>query len=86
MVNEAETRLIEDLVCSLTKIVSDNIGYQHDKIDSNAHAHLRAIIVGNSAVIPIENKKLILGSWQRLLFLEFDGPRRRRIAVKLISD
>jgi secondary thiamine-phosphate synthase enzyme len=85
-INEAEGGLIKDIVGSLAKMIPDGIDYQHDKIDNNAHAHLQAIITGNCAVIPIKNKKLILGTWQRILFLEFDGPRHRRIELKFIAD
>jgi secondary thiamine-phosphate synthase enzyme len=85
-INEAETGLIQDIIGSLGRMIPVSIGYKHDKIDSNAHAHLRAIITGNCVVIPVENKRLILGTWQRILFLEFDGPRSRRIEIKFIAD
>jgi secondary thiamine-phosphate synthase enzyme len=86
IINEAETELIRDIIGTLGRMIPVGIGYKHDKIDSNAHAHLRAIIIGNCAVIPVENKRLILGTWQRILFLEFDGPRSRRIEIKFIGD
>jgi len=85
-INEAETGLIQDIVGSFARMIPAGIGYQHDKIDSNAHAHLQAILTGNCAVIPVKNKRLILGTWQRILFLEFDGPRSRRIEIKFIAD
>ncbi len=77
-VNENEPGLKEDVLDMLDRLVPPQ-SYNHNKIDNNADSHLKAILVGNSAVIPIENGKLCLGTWQRLFFCEFDGPRRRKI-------
>jgi len=44
------------------------------------------MLLGNSVVIPVEGKRLILGTWQRILFVELDGPRQRRVYVKIIRD
>jgi secondary thiamine-phosphate synthase enzyme len=70
----------------MADLVPPGKGYGHDRLDGNAHAHLRAILLGNSAVIPVEMGSLALGTWQRILFLEMDGPRRRRISTKALSD
>ena len=86
IINEAEPGLIQDLTNLMAKIVPKDADYEHNKIDNNAHSHLRAVLTGNNIVIPIERGKLGLGTWQKVLFLEFDGPRRRRISVKMISD
>ncbi len=80
-VNEAEPGLMEDIISRLSEIVPYMAGYRHDRIDSNADAHIKASIIGNSVTIPVENGKLILGTWQRVLFIEFDGPRKRRVRV-----
>ena len=85
IINEAESGLIQDLTILMAKMVPKDAGYEHNKIDSNAHSHLRAVLTGNSVVIPVENRKLVLGTWQKILFLEFDGPRKRRISVKIVS-
>jgi secondary thiamine-phosphate synthase enzyme len=85
IINEAESGLIQDLAIFMAKMVPKDAGYEHNKIDSNAHSHLRAVLTGNSVVVPVENGRLALGTWQKILFLEFDGPRRRRISVKMIS-
>lgn len=81
-INEAEPRLIQDILKLLSDLAPEGAGYQHDRSDGNAHAHLRAVLLGNSAVVPVEQKKLVLGTWQRILFFELDGPRRRRVYVK----
>ena len=83
-INEGESGLLEDILEFMEKLVPFGKGYKHDRIDSNADAHLKATILGNSAVIPIENGRLALGTWQRILFVEFDGPRTRRVVVKTI--
>ena len=85
IINEAESGLIKDLTIFMARMVPRDAGYEHNKIDSNAHSHLRSVLIGNGAVIPVENGKLVLGTWQKVLFLEFDGPRKRRISVKMIS-
>ncbi len=58
----------------------------HNRIDSNAHAHLRALILGNEKLVPVVNFKPALGTWQRIFFVELDGPRRRKIIVKVLKD
>ncbi len=84
IINEAESGLMRDVVTTLSKLIPERAGYEHDRIDSNADAHLRAALLGNSVVIPIENGRLALGTWQRILFVELDGPRRRRVIVKIV--
>ncbi len=84
VVNENESGLKEDILKVLEKLIPSGAGYMHDRIDNNADSHLRAILMGNSVVIPITNGKLDLGTWQRILFVELDGPRVRRVVVKVI--
>ena len=85
-VNEAEGGLLQDIMRLMDTLVPQGACYRHDKPEGNAHAHLRSMLIGNSAVIPIEKGKLVLGTWQRILFIEQDGPRHRRVYVKAISD
>jgi secondary thiamine-phosphate synthase enzyme len=84
IINENESRLKEDILNILEKLIPSGAGYKHDEIDNNADSHLRAILLGNSVVIPIENGKLCLGTWQRIMFIELDGPRSRRVLVKVV--
>jgi len=84
IINENESRLKEDILNILEKLIPTGAGYKHDEIDNNADAHLRAILLGNSVVIPIENGRLCLGTWQRIMFIELDGPRSRRVLVKVV--
>lgn len=55
----------------------------HDKIDGNGAAHIKAALIGPSEFIPIKDGKLLLGTWQGIMFCEFDGPRERRIIVDI---
>jgi secondary thiamine-phosphate synthase enzyme len=85
-INEADGALINDILNLLERIAPKGAGYQHDRGDGNAHAHLRATLLGNSVIIPVEGRRLALGTWQRILFFELDGPRRRSIFVRVIAD
>jgi secondary thiamine-phosphate synthase enzyme len=79
-VNEAESRLLTDVEAFLDDVVPES-GWKHDRIDDNADAHLRALLVGESASIPVVDGELQLGTWQSVLFVECDGPRRRSVSV-----
>ncbi|MEM0204069.1 MAG: secondary thiamine-phosphate synthase enzyme YjbQ [Archaeoglobaceae archaeon] len=84
ILNEAESRLLEDILATLERIVPKNSGYKHNEIDDNADAHIKASLLGNSVVLPFKNRRLQLGTWQRVLFVEFDGPRTRKVYVKVL--
>ncbi|NYT02567.1 MAG: YjbQ family protein [Methanosarcinales archaeon] len=83
VVNEAEPGLLQDMLDKMRALVPESPHYRHGG-DGNAHAHIQAALLGNSAVIPVERGSLLLGTWQRVLFLELDGPRRRRVMVKVL--
>jgi secondary thiamine-phosphate synthase enzyme len=79
-VNEAEPRLLDDVEDFLSGLVADT-GWTHDEIDGNADAHLRASLVGPSVTVPVDDGNLHLGTWQSVLLVECDGPRRRSLSV-----
>jgi len=83
-INEAEGGLLRDYLELLEKLVPPRAGYEHDRIDSNAHAHLRSMLLGSSVSIPIVGSRLALGTWQRVLFVELDGPRDRSFFVSVV--
>ncbi len=60
--------------------------WKHDRIDGNGAAHIKAAIIGPSESIIIKNNELLLGKWQDIMFCDFDGPRERKILVKIIGD
>lgn len=83
-VNEsADPSVKDDILMILNKIVPWEAGYGH--LEGNSPAHVKATIVGPSELIPIENDRLVLGTWQGIFFCEFDGPRTRKINVKIIG-
>jgi len=86
IINEADEALLNDILKLMERIAPQAAGYQHDRGDGNAHAHLRAALLGNSVIIPVENGGLALGTWQRILFIEMDGPRKRRLSIRIIGD
>lgn len=85
VVNEGETRLMADIEKMLEQIVPRSESYEHDEIDDNADAHLRATLLGESVTVPIVDNELALGTWQSILFVECDGPRTRRLQVTTLS-
>jgi secondary thiamine-phosphate synthase enzyme len=80
VVNEAESRLMQDVERAVDDLVPDE-GWSHDEIDDNADSHLRAMLLGESVTVPVEDGELALGRWQAILFVECDGPHRRDVEV-----
>lgn len=72
-----------DVEQTLEKLVPWEDRYKH--IEGNAAAHIKSILVGTSASMPIHKGKLMLGTWQGIFFAEFDGPRTRKVIVKIIE-
>ena len=85
IINENESGLKSDILRFLNELAPKGKGYLHDRIDNNAHAHLRAVVLGSSVTIPIENGTLALGTWQSIFFVECDGPRRREVCVVVVE-
>ena len=76
-----------DLIDALDRAIPDHAGWLHDRIDNNAQAHIKAAILGPSELIQIEDGELVLGTWQGLMLIELDGPRRnRRVSVSILPD
>lgn len=84
-VNEgADPSVMEDVLNGLDKLAPWRAGYKH--AEGNSAAHIKAILVGGSAQIIIENGCLLLGTWEHIFLCEFDGPRTRKIRIKVIAD
>jgi len=87
IVNENEKGLLSDFERILNDIIPCDNSYKHDMIDNNADSHLRSLFLGSSESIPINNKKLAIGTWQSIFFIELDGPRNNRtIELTIIGD
>ena len=84
-INEsADPSVKDDILMVLNKIVPWEAGYRH--LEGNSPAHVKATIVGSSELIAIEHGRLLLGTWQGIFFCEFDGPRTRKVHIKIISS
>lgn len=68
----------------LNKVAPRGQDYHHN--DGNCDAHLKAGIIGATKTLLFESRRLLLGRWQGVFFCEFDGPRRREMRVKIVSD
>jgi secondary thiamine-phosphate synthase enzyme len=83
MINEnADPDVRQDILMALRKLVPDSLPYQH--IEGNSPGHVKAGITGSSVTVIIENGRLMLGIWQGVFFCEFDGPRERRVYIKVV--
>ncbi|MCS6936061.1 MAG: secondary thiamine-phosphate synthase enzyme YjbQ [Candidatus Bipolaricaulota bacterium] len=77
-INEnADPAVKEDILTALGKLVPAGPHYKH--AEGNAHAHIKASLIGHSVTVPVQEGKLHLGTWQGVLFCEFDGPRTREL-------
>jgi secondary thiamine-phosphate synthase enzyme len=71
-----------DLLDALDKLIPEGV-WRHDRIDSNGAAHLKAVILGPSEMVPIQNGRLALGTWQAIMLVELDGPRDRKVVITI---
>jgi len=74
----------KDILTFLKKQIPQGI-WKHDSIDNNADSHIKSSLLGPSQIIPIENGKLLLGTWQGIGLAEFDGPRERKVIIKILN-
>ena len=83
-INEnADPDVPRDIIAALEKAVPQNAPYRHS--EGNSPAHVKSSLVGASETVLIENGRLVLGTWQSIFFCEFDGPRTRRVLIKVIA-
>ena len=71
-----------DVVSALDRLFPQGM-WEHDKVDDNGAAHLKAMILGPSETVPIREGRLLLGTWQGIALVECDGPREREIVVDI---
>ena len=84
-INEnADPSVKSDFLMALRKSIPDTYPYTH--MEGNSPAHVKASLVGSSVLVLVESGSLVLGTWQGIFFCEFDGPRNRKVYIKIISD
>lgn len=84
-INEnADTSVKADILMVLNKLISDKEPYRH--LEGNSPAHIKASLVGPQLTVLVSGGRLLLGTWQGIFFCEFDGPRSRRVHVKVSSE
>ena len=87
IIQENDPSIFKDLEKSLEKIFPLNEKYEHSyEGNVNATAHLKNCFLGNSISVPIENGKLQLGTWQRIMFIELFEPRNRKVIITIIGE
>jgi secondary thiamine-phosphate synthase enzyme len=85
IINEnADPDVAADIESTLARLIPKNGSYQHG--EGNSDSHIKTALVGSSATIFISGGQLELGRWQGIFFCEFDGPRTRRLRIKIVSD
>ena len=86
---EYEPGLISDFPVALERLAPKDLPYEHEKRwhDGNGHSHVRASLLGPDLSVPFQKRKLLLGTWQQIVFVELDvRPRDRTIIVQVIGE
>jgi secondary thiamine-phosphate synthase enzyme len=85
---EYEPGAVQDLQALLDRLIPGGEAYEHNRRnhDTNAHAHLRAAVIGPSESIPVLDGRLAVGTWQQVVLIDFDDrPRQRSVTVQVLS-
>ena len=83
-INEnADPSVKSDIIAELNKVIPFDDDYSH--LEGNAAAHIKSSIIGSSETLLVDGGSLVLGTWQGIYFCEFDGPRNRKVIIKLIE-
>ncbi len=81
-INEgADPAVCQDIMAKLNEMVPRDAGYRHR--EGNSDSHIKASLMGSSVSLLVEKGRLVLGTWQKVYFCEFDGPRSRKVYVKV---
>ena len=81
-INEgADPAVCTDIIRKLNELVPPNDRYRH--IEGNSDSHIKASVIGSSVTVIVEKGRLVLGTWQKIFLCEFDGPRSRRVYIKV---
>ena len=86
---EYDPRLLKDFQDMWDRVIPQSISYEHNETwgDGNGHAHVRASVLGASLTIPFVDRKLTLGTWQQVVFIDFDNrPRSRKVLLQVMGE
>jgi len=86
---EFEDGVVRDLCDAIERVAPRGIPYAHDARwgDMNGYSHVRASLVGPSLVVPFREKRLLLGRWQQIVFIDFDNrPRKRELVLQIVGE
>lgn len=83
-INEnTDSDVVRDFMMEINKVIPMSDGYHH--MEGNSAAHIKSSVMGFSETLIIKDGRLLLGTWQGIYFMEFDGPRIRKVQVKIIE-
>jgi secondary thiamine-phosphate synthase enzyme len=86
---EYESGVVSDLKDAMERLAPENIEYKHNIKwgDGNGHSHVRASLIGPSITVPFVKKIMMLGTWQQIIFIDFDNcSRNRKLVVQIIGE
>jgi len=84
-INEnADPSVRADILMVLNKVISERESYRH--LEGNSPDHIKASVIGPQLTLMVSGGRLVLGTWQGIFFCEFDGPRTRRLHLKIVAD
>jgi secondary thiamine-phosphate synthase enzyme len=84
-INEnADPSVTQDIMMMLNKLIPSEDDYRH--LEGNSPAHIKSSLMGCSKTVFVESGNLVLGTWQGIFFCEFDGPRSRKVCVKVVKE
>ena len=89
IISEYETGLIEDFPHAIERLVPEAGNFRHNQLnhDDNAHSHIRASILGPSVTVPFVGGSLLLGTWQKIVLIDFDThPRSRNVVIQVQGE
>lgn len=86
-VNETEDGLMNDIHLVLAGLIPKDADYEHNALgENNADAHIKTVLIGQSLTIPVEEGRLALGTWQKVLAVELDGGKERSVKLSFIGE
>ncbi|WP_456325243.1 secondary thiamine-phosphate synthase enzyme YjbQ [Desulfonauticus submarinus] len=84
-INEgADPSVAQDIIKTLKRVIPLNWDYSH--LEGNSDAHIKTSLIGSSEQVIVSNGKIMLGTWQKIFFAEFDGPRNRKVWLQFIKN